>query len=308
MLHNKKHSFITLFLILFQIQLGTAQANAVTVKTVQNQNNTIDFLYEKLKPGSYTIRIKFNRLENSSSSNIEKVIQNDFGLLYTLRPRDPNKPIGISYSVVNIPGNLKAKADTLYTYLLPFKNGKKYKITQNNDVKSTYFNKEKDSLFTSYAIRTATPDSIFAMRKGIVIQVNQKELQTFNQKDLVYSSERHNIIIEHEDGTYARYIGLSAKSIKVKEGDIVYPTSYLGLSDVFNDEKHLFQFDLYYPDKASNIIEKNHTITYRHFKPFFHTAEGDLQLEYDKEHTAEVKKEYIITEMSKKEIKSFLKI
>ena len=298
---------ISLFWILIFFSVAQAQERVIIVNAVKNQNNSVEISYEKFKPGTYTVYLKFKNLENTSSSDIEKIVKDKSGTLYTLRPRDPNKGIGYSYSVTYVPGNFKAKVDTTYCYLLPFKNAKNYIVYESKNVYEVYFNKKKDIVFKSYAIRAKNPDSIYAMRKGIVIEVANKQSNKTYQDDLVFTTQRSSIRVEHEDGTYANYNGFKSSSISVKEGDAVYPSSFLGVIDEFNKEYYLLNFDIYYPVKEKNNNDHKSMLSHNYLTPYFHTTEGDVQLVNGGEYTALVKEEFISTEMSKKEIKAFSK-
>lgn len=308
MMIAKKIVFIfLLYWISVYFSTTKAQERPIVVNAVKNQNNSIDISYEKLKPGTYTVSLAFKNLENTSSSNIEKIVKYPSGLLCTLRPRDPNKSIGYSYSVSYLPGNFKAKVDSTYRYLLPFKNGKSYTVIESKDVNEVYFNKKNKIVFKSYAIRAQGPDSIYAMRKGIVIDVAIKRSHDNHNEGLVFTTERNSIRIEHEDGTYATYNGFKYGSIAVKPGDIVYPSSALGIIDNFNNEYYLLNFDIYFPTRDLNDKSYKSVIAHHYITPFFHTKDGDIQLVSGQEYTAAVKEEYITAEMSRKEIKAFLK-
>jgi hypothetical protein len=294
--------------LLFWISFTVAQTQErpITVNAVKNQNNSVDISYEKSKPGTYTVQLKFKNLDNTSINDFVKIIKDKSGILCTLRPKDPNQGIGYTYSVTYAPGNFKAKVDSTYRYLLPFKNGKNYLVYESKNVNEVYFNKKREIVFKSYAIRAKNQDSIYAMRKGIVIEVANKQSNKIQEEDLVFTTQRNCIRVEHEDGTYATYNGFKSGSISVKEGDTVYPSSFLGVIDEFKKENFLFNFDVYYPVKEINNNDFKSMLSHNYLTPYFHTTAGDVQLVDGKEYTAVVKDEFISTEMSKKEIKAFL--
>ncbi|MEZ7499482.1 hypothetical protein QO200_12125 [Flavobacterium sp. Arc3] len=106
-----------------------AQDRVIEVTAIRNENKSVDFFYKKNMPGSYTIKIEFNGLTNTSAADhYEQVIEGNFGKLLTLRPT--NKDLGISYGYKTSYafGNSRPKVDSLFQYLLPFKKGAKITI------------------------------------------------------------------------------------------------------------------------------------------------------------------------------------
>ena len=63
------------FAIVFIIFIGFettifAQQHAITIKSERNQDNSVDFYYEKSVPGSYTISVELTNLINAFNNNV----------------------------------------------------------------------------------------------------------------------------------------------------------------------------------------------------------------------------------------------
>jgi hypothetical protein len=310
----KKNSFLVIVLTLLTISTSLklqAQERAVEVSSIRNADKSIDIQYQKNKPGSYTIKVKFSNISNTFVSDYEDVIQYNSGTLITLRPQNNNLDIGYSYSYSYSMGNQKPKVDSLFQYLLPFKKGKKVTVYESTNLNEEYFGAEKVDSWKSYHITSKTADSIFAMRKGIVVDL-KNEYQTDTITNMVYTSKKNTLIIEHEDGTYAAYKGFKKDSFKVKLGDIVYPNTMLGILDRFNNKRYVLHFNIYYHDQSRIVDNTNATLktaksTHAFVTPYFFTKEGLIKIIPKSSFTSETKEAIITKEMSKKEIKQHLK-
>ena len=113
------------FIILFLITLSVnSQSKKIEITYKKQSDNSIDFYYSKNVPGSYSLRLEFTRLENSSSAIIhEKVIKYSSGSLFSLQPISKNKGISFSYKISYILGNPKSKIkkDIKYRYQVTYK-------------------------------------------------------------------------------------------------------------------------------------------------------------------------------------------
>jgi len=112
-------------------------------------------------------------------------------------------------------------------------------------------------------------------------------------------------MIEHLDGTFARYQGLNGKNIFVKEGDDVLPNQPLGtLIQYDKNEIYQLRFAIdYLTEKPLELDAKTGKFSYEYLDPYFQTTEGVLKLKPRKKFTTKIPEEIIIKELSKKEIK-----
>lgn len=266
-----------------------AQGQNITILSVENSDKSISLLYEKTNPGNYTLSLEFSNVNNCNITTYEKVIRESSGFLMKLEPIDKNQKIIYSMRYYATRGAINTKVDSLYRYTLPFRNGKKIKIFEAEYVGQKYFDLEKSSDWKSYAVVTNKPDTICSMRKGVVVLINN-QYDDNSTLDAQYTSRRNQVVIEHEDGTFAMYKGLKRNAIFVEPGQVVNAQTELGIIEKYNKKDYRLDFDFYY--LSQNVFEannnqssKNNKNTYRYFTPVFYTHEGERQIESGKEYT-----------------------
>ena len=307
------HLATILFLIIVSFSTNSqAQDRVIEITTVKNENNTVDFFYKKNKPGSYTLKLEFNMLSNTNNSaEFEEVLENSSGKLFTLRPTNPAAGIGFGFKYISTMGNSRVRVDSLFHYILPFKKGEKVMVYESSNLNEKYFGSEKIESWRSYSTTSKTMDSIFAMRKGIVVAIkNEFENDTITK--MIYTSKTNTIQIEHEDGTYALYKGFKKNSFKVKLGEVVYPNTLLGTLDKFNNQNYILHFTIYYLNKDLSFNTTKQTLKtakspFGYLKPYFYTQEGLIQIVPRNTYTVDFSEDHLTKEMSKKEIKQRLK-
>lgn len=118
------------------------------------------------------------------------------------------------------------KPDLDYMYRLPFKKGKKYKVSQGFDGKVSHQSKR-----SKYAIdfQLDVGEPVHAARGGIVVKV----IDWFTKqggKELLHHANR--IVILHTDGTLGFYVHLKYKGSVVKEGEKVTKGQQIGISGI----------------------------------------------------------------------------
>ncbi|GIZ08521.1 peptidoglycan DD-metalloendopeptidase family protein [Flavobacterium sp. UMI-01] len=288
-----------------------AQQNVIEVTSVRNNDNTVDIKYIKKMPGSYVVKLKFTNFNNTYVSDFEKVLKYDQGDLIRLNPENKEAPINFAYSVSYSLGNNEPKVDSLFQYILPFKKRKKITVQESNNVNEKYYGAEKIESWKSYSVSSKTPDSVYAMRKGIVVQIkNEYQMDTLSR--VIFTSKTNSVLIEHEDGTYAIYKGFKKDSFKVKLGDVVYPETMLGVLSKFDNSRHVLHFNIYYYDQNRKVDNTNATFKtakspYAYLTPYFYTKEGVIKIVPKDSYTAESNATLITKEMSKREMKQHLK-
>lgn len=307
-MRNHFHLLTMLFIVLLcHSTILKAQERVVEVTAVRNNDNSVDFFYKKTKPGSYTVKLEFENLKNTFASDYyEQVINENSGRLTTLRPTNKDSGIGYGYKTSYVFGNARPKVDSLFQYILPFKLGKKSAIYESWNISEKYLGAQKVESWKSYSIKSKTSDSIFAMRKGIVVDI-KNDFQNDTLTKMIYTSKTNNIVIEHEDGTYATYKGFKKDSFKVKLGDTVYPNTMLGTLNKFNNENYILHFTIYYIDNSLLFKKSTLKTPYIYLTPYFYTKEGVIKVVSKSSYTADCTDTILTKEMTKKEIKQRLK-
>jgi hypothetical protein len=287
-----------------------AQEQNITISTKVNDDNSIDLNYEKIKPGSYTIEVKFSGVSNCDIRDFKKVIKDDTGILARLKPINKEQGIGYSVNSYTLMGEINPKIDSLFHYALPFKNGRKMILYEAFNAGKKYLGQQKETSWKSYYTQSEKPDTIYCMRKGIVVAL-ENEYNEGSSIDKQYTSQRNSIVIEHADGTYASYKGFKKNSIAVKLGQTVYPETKLGMTEIFDNEKYKIDISVYYfsdPDfKIKNKSLENYKGKTKFITPIFVTSEGENRIENGKEYSVLTDETMITKEFSKSEKKKYIK-
>lgn len=288
-----------------------AQKKSIEVSYEKNDDNSVDFYFKKNVPGSYHLTIKFSELSNSLSIGFKGVVKNSSGHLFSIEPTNSKKRIGFAYKISRVRGTPNPKVDSLFAYALPFKNGKKMGLIEYNNVGQKYFNNEVPKNWKSYGSFRINPDTVYAMRKGIVVSLLNK-YDSNTEFDKSYSSKQNRLLIEHDDGTYAEYKGFKRNSFFVKLGQTVYPKTKLGILDKFNDAKfgHRLTFSIHYLVDTKPLGKQtitNRKSRHEYITPYFQTSEGVKKLTHKSFYHVLVNDEIVTKEMTRKEIKQFKK-
>ena len=288
-----------------------SQNNNITVTHKRNPDKSVDISYNKELPGSYYLKLVFPSLDNCYPTKFEGVIKNSSGRLIKLKPINSERNIKFSYTYSSIRGIPNPKVDSLFNYTLPFKKGKKVTIYEASNLGEKYFGSEKPSNWKSYIINSKSPDTVFCMRKGIVIEIiNKFKADTLSQKS--FTSKRNRIIVEHSDGTYASYTGFNKESISVKLGQIVYPQTQLGTMEVLNKGNYRLSFDVHYLIDNNLERQKKQTLKNRksqneYLTPYFITKNGAEKITSNKEYTVFFNETILFQELTRREKKKYKK-
>ena len=302
--------FIVLTILVFTVFKSRGQEYPVIINTVTNTNNTVDLNYTKSDPGTYFLVITFDGLTNSYSSVKQKIKVGGYsGKLLTLIPANEQQGIGYSLNYAVIRGVLNPKVDSNFAYLLPYHIGKLVNVVEAGYLKAAYFGSTIPKDWKSYFLYTEKEDSVYAARKGIVVEVNDK-YDSAPGNGVVFTSRKNSIIIEHADGTLADYQGFKNGSIVVKVGQTVYPSTPLGLnSQNSQGEKYTIGFMIRYlnSDKLDNEGEKRFQTEkgfYGFITPKFYVQDkGLMKLSPQQNYTVAFTQEILNKELTKKELK-----
>lgn len=301
----KYHPLTILLLLLFSSFNLYAQLNIEVTSEVSRDNKGYDFRYTKQKYGTYSLKLFFTSSDNISMHQTAFVLKSPSGILTNAKRIDETKPSNFRYTYRYARGYISEKVDSTFTYILPFKKGIKTNASYLYNVREKYFG-EDIKTWTALHFLSKNPDTVCAIRKGMVVEVIDK-YATDMSASVSYSSERNSILVEHADGTLASYNGFDSSKIFVKEGDTVFPNQPLGaLAPYDKDKDYQLRLMIYYLTKFDSKEDKQ-TNNYSYYNPVFLIDGSPKKLENFKNYTSEVSDEIIQKEMSKKELKRFLK-
>lgn len=290
--------------LLFCVQYLYSQ-NQILLSAKINADRSVDIRYDKTMRGSYFVYLNFKQYDNTYTPESRFVINGQEGLLCKLTPTDPNRGIGYSYSYIYYRGIPKAKVEPEFVYLLPFKDNISFEARFLNNAQVEYFEKKEPKNWKSFQFMCDKADTVCCARKGMVISVVDK-YAIDTTKSYSYSSLRNYVVIEHKDGTFAKYEGLDGKHIFVKEGDIVLPNQSLGqLIQYDKSGTYQLRFTIDYlienPSEKENTLER---FSYAYIDPYFQTSEGIVRLASHKTYITKISEDLILKELSKREIKN----
>jgi len=278
--------------------------NELLLSSKVNRDNSVDINYKKTMPGNYFVYLIFKQYDNTYTPKTKFVADSYNGFLFGLTPIDNNRAITYSYSYMYYRGILNAKIEPEFVYLLPFKDNTSFEARFLTNIDALYFNKQEPKNWKSFQFNCNKSDTICCARKGTVINVvDNYSIDT--TKSYSYSSQRNYIIIEHKDGTFAKYEGFDGKKIFVKQGDVVLPNQSLGKLIQY-DKTGTYQLRFSIDYLIENPSEKENTIqrfTYAYIDPYFQSTEGVVKLVSQKTYTTKISEDLILKELNKKEIK-----
>lgn len=130
------------------------------------------------------------------------------------------------------------------------------------------------------------------------------EIPYLTDEHVDYVSRENYLLIEHTDGTLARYSVLQKGSLMVKPGDTVYPDTPLALAGTYNGKFYQLRFQLHTivpADAESEVRDVKDVFRRVYLDPLFLTTEGIVKLASERHCTPVVNDDLIHKEMSKRE-------
>lgn len=295
----------TLILIIFT-HFSIAQEYKIELKTKRNEDRSVDFFYTKQMVGTYHLIVTLSNLDNTFSSGFNRGVKNKTGKLFTMKPSVPNKSIRFNYSYQYARGKLNPKFDEKFNYLFPLSEGGSTEVRTLSNFHTSYRGKKNPKNWNAYQFSCNALDTVYAARKGLVVEI----VNLYQSDTTMGYSMRSNvnkIIIEHKDGTLARYSGIKKMGFLVKVGDKVLPRKALGIVGKYDINSSELRFMVYYLTKLDPNDKTENRQEYGYVKPYFYTSEGGRTLIDNEQFITQVSHNLIEIEMTKKEKKKYKK-
>lgn len=195
--------------------------------TNKKANGVTSFFVQNLQSAEVTVTIEA-KVTNYKSDNALPVTltvaPKSKVEAFTLSPVDPNSDANWSYTYFATWGNLTAKHDDTYVYVLPFAAGEAYPVSQG--FHGAYSHTGGDSFAIDFKMDIGT--HVHAARGGVV--VGSRDDSSLGGPDKKYEWDANYVLIKHDDGTYGHYVHLQKGNNRVKVGDIVKPGDWIGCS------------------------------------------------------------------------------
>lgn len=310
-----KADFVSWYLVvvvfMFAFFDSAGQNYSLDVRNEIKEDKSVDFFFEKYDFGSFFLNLTFNQLENASPVSFKGILVSTKGKLLNIRPINPDRSIGFSYRYTFIRGQLNPEFDAGFVYLLPVSKGKTVKVQHHINLNARYFGSVEPKNWISFQFNVDAGDTVFSARKGLVVEVKDG-FDPDPSSSVSFSSKSNFILIEHDDGTLARYDVLKKGSRMVMSGQTVYPHTPLALAGTYDEESNTqIRFLVYYlieenlekPEMSGLASRKNF---YAFINPVFHTGKGDSCLKAQQNYTADYNYEHITKELGKREKKKLI--
>ncbi len=258
--------------------------------------------------GRYSAVLEFSDLVNLSVTRFQRAIISSRSTLATLKPIDPSKTSNFQFRYLYVPGNVNPRrVDPAFVYRLPFGVTANRMAIEAVNVIETYWGVDEQSVdFKSFRFTMNRADTVYAARRGVVINVMDIHLPVTGMGEVDMSTEHNLIEVEHADGTIAQYSVLEKGSITVKPGDTVYPDTPIALAGTLDGESYVMGFALYYRTDNFNNIRSlyDYSITNHYLDPVLATSEGETTLTHGVVYTPVAPEELITREMTRRELRT----
>lgn len=250
-----------------------AQEAGVSVTASNAADNSLVFKADANGYGTFTVRLAIDDIRNSLDGKTSTVViaaaeGNAATELLTLSPLDGSIPVTASCKWDWLQGKLDPIPDLGFVYRLPVADGRATTVRSLTPAEAGMV-RDNVSAFRMWEFSMEENDPVFAIRKGKVIYVQG------------YGGDRTHpgggsIIVEHADGTQARYDALAEGSALVAPGDEVYPATRIAQAGRVSGGGYGTQVGLYYYATNRNRGAHPHMMAQTNFiNPVFMTAAGE---------------------------------
>ncbi|MGB0931448.1 MAG: M23 family metallopeptidase [Chitinophagales bacterium] len=309
-------TFLSILILLLNTQVAFSQfkRNVEVSSKYDKVKDQHQIIAENNTFSSYVLKVTFTTSSNmkciNGNTSFTKTILPGRNVVTTIRRIDPLRKIFFRYETWVIPGCHRPKPKVDYPYLLPVKNGDTTKFHLLSNFSETYQDMSPPKDWYALQFSTTKGDTVFAARRGRITKVVYEAEKTPDE-NIIYTSRKNYLVIEHKDGTFADYSLFENDGIFVEPGSIVEAGQALGTigGETYLSGSHL-RFAVRYFLEQPEIkhgIETGKKQYWAYVPISFHTTEGLQKLEDNEEYEALHEKEVIIHEMTKRQLKKWLK-
>jgi hypothetical protein len=194
------------------------------------------------------------------------------------------------------------------SYALPVAVGKQTKTLKLNSINESYGDGKNEEDFYAIGFRLEEGDTIFSVRAGQVISVDEDS--QVKGENMTFSRSRNKIEVEHKDGTIASYSIFKANSAMVEVGDNLLAGMPIALAggEQYNNGYQV-RLSVYYLkfDEEARTYDRDF-FSYGYQKIKFKTAdEQPKELMPNIKYRGYIDEQMITQEMSKREKKPYNK-
>ena len=261
------------------------------------------YVEDKDYPGMMTVLMNFSDVKNCDLTDGIRyfVVRNSGERLLTLRPLDNQKNIRYKLLCRFMEGAVDRMFDSTFVYRMPCQTGRPVRISGTVNILDKYREKKPREPL-GYFFQLEKGDTVYAMRRGLVVDIKQSEVPAEERPQYNYTSRSAKITVEHADGTRAWYVNFDPDHVFVNTGDDILPGMPLGLAGTYDGERYGISVQLYRyesdPRAATDTTPVLRRLTMR-----FATEEGIVIPHGPGKYTPVMTDEMLTREMTKKERK-----
>ncbi len=219
--------------------LTAAQANKIRQSGVRNRRNSVlvstknigndvAFYAQNRNAFAVTMTLKLKGLQNFKADQklplYVELPAHSKEQIVRLERIDASLPARYQSRYGWVMGLASARHDATYHYLLPFQKGKKVRVSQGFNGKTSH------NGYSRYAVDFAVPigTPIYAARGGVVVATKASGSKGALRRG--YGRYANYIVIEHSDGTLGKYYHLKKGGVHVQVGARVKAGELIGYS------------------------------------------------------------------------------
>lgn len=292
---------------------SSAQQREIELDSKWVNNSDLEISAVKRPLGSYTVLLRFSQMQNTRQGpSYKTVMRGDTERLLTIKAINPEQPVNCGYTYSYIRGYHSPKLDSSFVYRLPFSTTHApVQVATLYNLNERHFEGKPIRGWSSWQFPLNEGDTVFAMRKGMVVETHDGEAPVQKGLQSTYRSKSNSILIEHGDGTLCTYGVLENGSMMVNIGDIVYPGTPLAKAGTYyQDGEYQVRTVIYFPSENKNYRsgdpQNSSFFEWVHYNPHFATTDATVvQLRHGDKYRAATSPELLQREMTKKEIKQY---
>lgn len=294
-----------LFLVLTLLLAGEAVAAPLVRVKKDPATKTVSFFIDgKEQPGVLTLYFELREVSNCATSpGIYKyeVLQNGATFL-KLRPEDESRGVGYGYTVRYFYGRVDPSVDTTLICRVPCTTMRPVRVIRTRNILD-FGLPEGQQRPLGYSFLLEKGDTVYAMRRGVVVLIQRPEAPAGEDPSLSFSTRRTNLVVEHPDGSESRYGCLSDRDLFAEVGDEVLPGTPLGLVGSYDGEQYKVSVIVYRRGFAPQADVMRDALQTCYFDPHFATDAGAVVPESGVSLRGVMNDGLLMREMSKREQK-----
>ncbi|HIW97870.1 MAG TPA: M23 family metallopeptidase [Candidatus Tidjanibacter gallistercoris] len=247
-----------------------ARTPSVEVTARNTADNSLVFDAAVEGYGTFTVRLNVTDIRNhagDSTATVTVAVGSEGGELYALAPQDASRPVEADFAWDWINGKLDAVPDLGLVYRLPLAAGRSTVVHSLTPAEAGIMRGNIVG-FRMWEFTAEENEPIFAIRGGTVIEVEGYDGESGEPGG-------GSIVVEHADGTQARYSSLRSGSARVAPGDTVRPDTPIALAGKLRSGGHGVRIGLYRYAANRNTAQYPSMMSQTEYiNPLFMTARG----------------------------------